>query len=406
MINIKYISKRIMSLLVAGATMISVSSCSNKKDDRPEKIKEYNHAYSIEKYKDIPYLYSIKSYDLEKAKGTIYEMKKIHKSYNIKCTPVDFGKYAGEKDITWEDVRNTINNSKFDEYHKDVLLKGVNNLEKNNFNANLSTLNYNIKNIEIEYADSYQRDGILGEFNCFEHKITLSKKIENQNKYKEVFLHEMLGHGSTDAYLDDSKVYCSIDTPTYVTNTKDNFIGYSLYGEAFTEAMAQIIAITALDKELSEEHQSGYDLDMVELLMLCKDNKCSISDYANYGVNKLIEKMKENGIDNPYNLIAMISYNHESAITANEMEILSEQLMYEYFCERIDDEQNKGKTTEELNKDMQYVFGSYYDYVLTFENNNRDDIVAYNVDYINITRLYEDIGHYAYTNSNMNKIKK
>ena len=405
MININYISKRIVPILVAGTTIISVAGCSSKKENKVEITNTYNNAYSIEKYKDVPYLYSIKSYDTEKAKGTTYEMKKIHKSYDIKCTPIEFEKYTGESNITWEDVRNTINNSKFDEYHKGLLLKGINNLEDNNFNANLSALNYNIKNIEIEYVDSYQRDGILGEFNCFEHKITLAEKIEDSKKYEEVFLHEMLGHGTTDAYLDDSKVYCSIDTPTYVTNTSNKFVGYSLYGEAFTEAMAQIIAITALDNDLCEEYQSGYDLDMVELLMLCKDNKCSLSDYANYGVNKLIEKMKTNGIDNPYSTIAMISYNHESAVLDDQMEILSEQLMYEYFCERISDEQNKGKTIEEINKDMQNVFASYNNYVLTFKNNNHDDIVAYNADYINITRLYEDIGHFAYTNSNMNIIK-
>ena len=332
-------------------------------------------------------------------------MKKVQKSYNTKCTPKEFEKYTNEKNITWSDLKNTVNNSKFDNNHKNILLKGIDNLEKNNFNMNLSVINYNIKNISIEYVDEYHDEDILGEFSCFEHKITLSKNINDQSKYELVFLHEMLGHGMTDAYIDDTKVYCSIDTPTYVTDPDNNFIGYSLYGEAFTESTAQIIAITALDKQLSPEYMSGYDLNMTELLMLCKDNNCEIAEYADNGINYLIKKMKQNKIDNPYDLIAMTTYNLETAEMNMEIKKLSEQIMYEYFCERVSDKKQEGKSLEEINKDIQEIFNYFGEYILV-EIIDNDNIVANNKDYINLTRLYEEIGNYALGNTKSYKYVK
>ena len=85
MINIKYISKRLLPTLVAGITALSTYGCSTK----PQKIDQKNipNTSSLEQYEDMPYLYSIKSYDSEKSKGTPYEMKRIQKSYNTKCTP-------------------------------------------------------------------------------------------------------------------------------------------------------------------------------------------------------------------------------------------------------------------------------------------------------------------------------
>jgi len=405
-INIKYITKRAIPTMVATVTALSAYSCSTKKENsEKEKMNINNSTYTLEQYTDIPYLYNIQSYDSEKAKGTPYEMKKVQKSYNTKCTPKEFEKYTNEKNITWSDLKNTVNNSKFDNNHKNILLKGIDNLEKNNFNMNLSAINYNIKNISIEYVDEYHDEDILGEFSCFEHKITLSKNINDQSKYELVFLHEMLGHGMTDAYIDDTKVYCSIDTPTYVTDPDNNFIGYSLYGEAFTESTAQIIAITALDKQLSPEYMSGYDLNMTELLMLCKDNNCEIAEYADNGINYLIKKMKQNKIDNPYDLIAMTTYNLETAEMNMEIKKLSEQIMYEYFCERVSDKKQEGKSLEEINKDIQEIFNYFGEYILV-EIIDNDNIVANNKDYINLTRLYEEIGNYALGNTKSYKYVK
>ena len=403
MINIKYISKRLLPTLVAGITALSTYGCSTK----PQKIDKKNipNTSSLEQYEDMPYLYSIKSYDSEKSKGTPYEMKKIQKSYNTKCTPKEFEKYINEKNIEWSDIKNTVNNSTFDDFHKNMLLKGINNLEKNNFKMNLSVLNYNLKNINIEYVEDYQNQDILGEFNCFEHKITLLKNIDNEKKYEEVFLHEILGHGMTDAYIDEEKIYCSIDTPTYVTDLNNNFIGYSLYGEAFTEATAQAIAIIALDKQLSQEYLSGYDIIVTELLMICKDNNCEISEYAENGVNYLIKKMKKNKIDDPYNLLAIITYNLETSEMNQKIEILSEQLMYEYFCERISDKQEEGKSIDEINKDIKEIFNYIGEYIF-FMKKNDDIIITDNNDYINLTKLYNEIGNYAIENSQSHKYIK
>ena len=409
MINIKYITKRAIPTMLATVTALNTYSCSakQKNNENTEKTNIIKtDSCTLEQYNDFPNLYKIQSYDYEKAKGTPYEMKGMDKSFDVKCTPKEFEKYTKETNITWSDLKNTVNKSKFDDYHKNILLNGINNLEKNNFNINLSAINYNIKNIDIEFVDNYNDQDLLGEFSCFEHKIKLSKNIYDQKKYEVVFLHEMLGHGMTDAYIDETKIYCSIDTPTYVTNQNNEIIGYSLYGEAFTESTAQIIAITALDKQLVPEYACGYDLNMAELLMICKDNNCEISEYANNGVNYLTTKMKQNKIDNPYDLIAIATYNLESVEMNQEITKPSEQIMYDYFCERVSDKQKEGKTLEEINKDIKTAFNYFGEYILVLRNDNNDEIVAHNNDYINLTRLYNEIGNYALGNNQSHKYVK
>lgn len=395
MINIKYIGKKCLPLLVAGVTAIGASSCSNKNGSKKVKIDTNDtKAYTLEQYTDVPYLYTVKTYDSKKAKNQKYEMKTIKKPYEVKCTPIEFKNYVNEKDVTWDDIKLTIEKSEFDEYHKSLLVRGINNLKKNNFNMDLAVLNYNLKNINIEYVDFYKED-VLGAFDCFEHKIILLKNMENTKKYEIVFLHEMLGHGMTDAYIEESKVYCSLDTPTYVIDENNNFVGFSLYGNAFTEATAQIIALTALDKELCQEYMSGYDLCMVELLMLCKDNNCALDEYANYGIKKLEEKMKKNNIDAPYDILGIVSYNLETSQMKETPNFTSHDIMYDYFFERVTDELDEGTSFEKLNNDIKDIFNYPAEYVSLLANENNEQLVILYNDYINLTGLYNEIGNYA-----------
>lgn len=393
--NLKYsMKKTITPILLAGITGTCIFSCSSKENTK-ENINN-TKAYTLEQNQDLSYIYTVKTYDAEKAKDKEYEMKKIEKSYNTKCVPATFKNYIDKKNITWDDLKNTVEKTNFDEYHKNLLLKGINNLQKNNFNIDLSVINYNLKNIKIEY-DNFDNNNVFGEFSCFEHKIKLSKNIKNKRGYDIVFLHEMLGHGMTDAYIEESKVYCSIDTPTYIIDENNKYIGYSLYGEAFTEATAQIIALTALDYDLCEEYRSGYDLVMAEQLMLCKDNNCELDEYANYGVDILIKKMKKNKIDNPYEIIAMVSHNLEESNFKQKMEISSDEVIYNYFTERIRDEIDSGTSFQELNdKIREALHSSLYNYLIIIEDSyNEEQIIAQGSDFIYLTKLYNDLGKYA-----------
>jgi len=389
-----YLRKRITPILLAGVTGFATFGCSKDEDSKIMDINE-NASYTLEQNSDVPFIYDVTSYNAEEAKNKVYEMGKIHKSYESKCTPIEFKEYISDKEVTWEDLKTTIKNTKFDEYHKNLLLIAISNLEKYNFNMDLSVINYNLKNIKIIYKE-FEDDEISGEFDCFNHTMTMSKNIQGK-KHDIVFLHEILGHGMTDAYIDDAKVYCSIDSPSFIIDNNQKYVGYSLFGEAFTEAMAQIIAITALDKELSEEYMSAYDLTMVELLMLCKDNNCQLHEYANYGVKHLINKMNKKGYEHSYDLIAQTTYNLESSIFNEEMKISSGELMYDYLCSSISNDSEKGYTLEEMNMHMQQVFNYFGEYVLTFKTTNGDEMVAYNKDFINLTALYDDIGSYAYS---------
>lgn len=386
-----YLKNRIAAVLVAGVTGISFVGCTAVKEE-----KEYamgNGSYSVIQDDNSSFQYNVVMYDVDKCKNKEYELSGIHKTYEKKCVPNEFGKYIDSDNITWNDIRDSISNSNFDDYHKNILLKGIGNLEKNNFNMDLSVLNYNLNNISIKYKDEYDKDNILGTFDCFNHEITISNKIDDAEKYELVFLHEMLGHGMTDAYYDESCVYCSIDQPIFVIDENKNYVGNSFFGNAFEESMAQIIAITAIDKQLSTKYMSSYDLSMVELLMLCKDNNCSLVDYANNGVFFLVNKMKHNNIDDPNGIIAMTTYN----LSEEEFNISSEDVMYKYFVEVVDDCYENGKSIKEINNRIADDFNSFNEYVLTY--NGSYDVVLHESDGINLTRLYEDIGNYAFRNS-------
>lgn len=385
--------KKIKSLLVAGATGLTLVGCSKDTDNKKINFND-SKAYTLEQNTSLPFLYTVSSYDASMAKGKVYEMKRILKSYKKKCTPIEFKNYINNGDVTWESLRKTISDSKFDNYHKNLLLNGINNLEMHGFNMDLSVIDYNLKNINIIYKN-FDDDDLLGEFNCFDHTITMDVDAKGE-KYNIVFLHEMLGHGMTDAYIDDSKVYCSIDKPTFVFDG-DNFYGYSLFGEIFTESMAQIIALIANGMRLSDDYRCAYDLTMAELLILCNDNDCSLYDYANKGIDYLVSKMNQNGFKDSYDLISKINYNYESSLSNNRLEFSSYDLMYSYLCDSISRDFEKGFTIDEVNSHISDLFIYCEFYVLPLYDSNNDKIIRFKDDIINMNSLYSDLGRYAYS---------
>ena len=136
MINIKFNKNKmnkIYSMLLAGITGLTLASCSKEENIKSLKAKD-NKAYTIEHNTEVPFLYEVTKYDAIKSKNQPYEMPIITKSYDVKCTPSEFKKYLNEENVTWNDIKTTINNSKFNDYHKKLITEGVNNLEKHNFN--------------------------------------------------------------------------------------------------------------------------------------------------------------------------------------------------------------------------------------------------------------------------------
>jgi hypothetical protein len=382
--------KHITPVLLAGLTGATIVSCSKNNEEETKKFNKNNDAYTLETYEYHPFQYKITKYDSDKCKNQLYEFKNI-KTYDVKCTPEEFKKYLNEENVTWDDVKQTINNSKFDEYHKELLLKGINNLQKNNFNIDLAPINYNLKNTNIKYKSKYEKDDVSGSFDCFNHEITILNNIEDKEKYEIVFLHEMLGHGMTDAYIEDSKIYCSIDQPVYIIDG-ENYMGSSIYGEAFEEATAQIIAITALDKQLSSKYMCAYDMNMIELLMFCEDNNCTIEEYANKGVDYLTKKMNMNNIYDPNGIISVITYNLSES---KNIEVPSQQVLYEYFKEVVDDSYEEGKTFKQINERVSNAFNAANEYVMTNKNANGESFTGLDNDILNLTTLYSDIGAYA-----------
>ena len=143
-----YLKNKIAAVLIAGATGITCVGCTNKNsnvNDVTVYISEETNDFVP--YEDYPFEYKVTKYDCNKYKGTKCYFGDSFKSYDIKCTPIEFKNYFSCTNCTWETIFKAVEESPFDEYHKKLLNNGLINLKNNNFNMDLTVLYYNLKKI-------------------------------------------------------------------------------------------------------------------------------------------------------------------------------------------------------------------------------------------------------------------
>lgn len=372
------LKKTILPIIVSGTLLFS--GCSIEKKDIFEQLEEdgitvetmdINPEYAINRVIKFDNKDVIENYD-------------DAVSFEHLCTPSEFSEYTGEYNLTWNDIRNTLNEIEIDDSIKTILLDGINNLEKKNFNINLAVLNYNLKNLKVEYSDeenlSYCID-ILAEFKFKTQTVVIYDK-ENE-KLDEILVHEILGHGMTIAYIPDKKVYCS--TYISVLNINDDIVEETYIGKSFDEAVVSLITCCATGKKM--DSYFVYINFTYMFLLLCNSNGVNIDDYANYGVEYLINKMKDNNLEYDVNIIELLDFKFNCLLVDNgDSEYTFEDLCDSYLCDIMNNEINTCGNCEVYRNKMHNFINCYKAYLkpdtindltcFVFSNDNTGDYIC------------------------------
>lgn len=262
----------------------------------------------VEPISDDVDLYRIKGVDLRENvyQGIDFTLLEEAK-YTNQCTPGEFNQYLDKKNITYDDVKEVIfNNPNIPDDIKEILLDGVSNLEEKNFNMDLSVLYYNMNRFKIRYVEPGYLGYCIGVYDHISGDMVLDKDIDKmpKDKIKEIIIHESIGHGSTRAYDEEQKLMVDIMDPYLEIDKQGVIRNAGFLGHFGVEGIADAITSVANDKLLDPATES-YLTEVYELTTLCASNGLTVEDYANGGVQVLLDKMKENGIDNPIQLISV-----------------------------------------------------------------------------------------------------
>ena len=308
-----YVGKKLLPWALAISMSTSLTGCIGT----PEKTIDVLANQGITVEKEFKSIYFISDVDVDKIGNNdlgISSSTFIDISFDETCTPEEFGEYIGSSIISWDDILITLENADMPNQLKAILYYGIDNLIASGFDMNLSVLNHNLKNIEIENVDATTINGNAGIFDHINSRVLLDSNLDFNSPFaREVLIHEILGHGMTRAYYNgDEKVICDVAKSMFLINDEGELIESGVFGISSTEGIAEIITVMANGELLSHERAS-YTADTFALIMLCKSVGWTVEDFANKGMESLIDEMKRIGIEDPYYMILSIDINLISA---------------------------------------------------------------------------------------------
>ena len=353
MINIEGIKRIVkkgkMKLMAMSlASTILLTGCVGAKDSIMLRGEELGYGLSkvdTTLYDENINLYTITKHDMQ-SHGEMYYINKY-------CTIKEFGNIVGEVNITWEDIKTTINTISIDDKYKTILLEGVNNLEKELPNVDLEVLNYNLKNlkiIDISNDDNFQNGyEIVGEFDSITHTVYMNY---NDCSLKRTLYHEILGHGLIDGYSEmNGGIRAGLSS--FYTSLSQNFNLDDLYqnqiqvGTIFDEAAAEMIDVIAS----GSKEETYYQVFLTELQLFLISTDTSLTELINKGTNNLLRKMKSNGYKNPVDLIINLEYRKRLLLDGEYFildDYLITDLLSDYLIEILNNMKKKGKNNQEL----------------------------------------------------------
>ena len=313
-INIEKIKKLLKKgkytlLPIALSCSIAFTGCNKNSNKENNSSLEGIPELGIEFYTDHDYRFSdcnlkiIKSapLDFEKNEDYITELDTDITNLTTFCTVQEFSKYVGEENVTWEDINNTLDNIKLEKNIKNILKKGINNLQKNNFNTELGLLNYNLKKLSIEYGD-YKDEKLRGSFNCVTGITKIDNSIVNTAEFEKVIIHEILGHGMTMGYDKNTKISTDCTFQYLLLDDNDNVIHLSSIGTSLIEGIAEIITSRATNKKI-DFYDTEYAVYTQYLELLLKSVNIKEYEFASYGTKYLVDTMIDNGIEDAIDYI-------------------------------------------------------------------------------------------------------
>lgn len=413
--RLKIFKNKILPFILGSTILSTMSSCTISKSiiDKLE-----DNGINIEVINEYPgsNIYKITSYSIDgmnkfSTKNVINDYIETV-NYDVICTPSEFSKYTGEYDLTWDDIRNTLDNTDLEDEYKSIILDGLNHLEEKEFNMDLAALNYNLKNLKIEYKDSFDEvlmGDIVAKFNADSQSIEINNNYIDTPYFKRTLIHELLGHGMTNAYYineDGLKVYCKTSMYSCIIED-DKYKGKYMLGNSLEEALAEFISYYATGEKMMYD-DTMYITSEYGLLLLCESNGIKIGDYANKGIEYLINKMKDNNLGHQINYIKCLDdkFNH-IAFFNSDTNYKLEDVTVSYLFSLIDNSINKNKSIDFIKDDMHKLVNCYKPYIIPFKDEENDLTIIpiytdFYSDYIAVENLeyYIDdyLSYYTYGN--------
>lgn len=342
--------------------------------------------------------YNVKAFDKYTSSRQIISFDS-EREYNIICSPSEFGKYIGEENITWADIKDTLNNLNIDSKFKSMLLNGINNMEQKGFSVNLPVLNYNLKDLKIIVVNGQldMHETAAAVFDPVTKTVTIEKSEMEKESFEHVFFHEVFGHGMTIAYISDKKIFCTNTIYTCLIKN-DKYYGKYIMGKSLDESTADIISFYASNKKV-DGADSGYAFLEYVFLMMLKSNNIKFSEYAGKGCKFLIDKMKQNGLSNQIDLITQLDLKLNNCVFSNSnINHTMNDLIYEYMRALADNYKTSGMADNDIIDNMNSVVDCYNSYLmpiccdrgLFFDIGNDsyyeymflDDLKRYNTEYV------------------------
>jgi len=356
-------------------------------------------------------LYKVEEFDACSSSGEYYHATKYD-------TIKKFGSIVGEENVTWNDIKETIKSRDFKDNYKDILLEGVNNLEKKLPNINLEVLNYNLKNINFE--NRIEKDENLSEeytigglFDSISHSIY----INDSDDLRYTLYHEVLGHALTGAYTDlnggAKTSFSDFYTVLYNSNfeTSDITSNAIELGLVFDEATAEIIAVLASGEKIysiKNGVDGPYDIYIAALQLILTSTNTSFTDFVNNGTESILKKMKNAGCESPINYLMDLENRKQlyqmGDYFCSEEDLLSDQFTY-YLLQILIDKYNKGMSVDEVvnfgykcvDSINDYVIPTTFDgeYGVSWSNNLISEFIGYDQIKYQIENAFEGVKSYS-----------
>lgn len=295
-------------------------------------------------------------------------------SFDKCCTVGEFKKYINSSDVTWNDVKESLKtNNNIEDDIKQIVLKGIENLEKNGFDIDLSVLNYNFKNLKLEYIakDTELPMEVMAKFEPAEHTIYINPNTATDPLFESVVIHEILGHGSNITYLDsDGGIYCSTTIGNAIIEDQGVLLGTVVLGKAFEEGLAEYIRYLATNEKI-DVNETSYSVPLYYLLMMCRSSNTSIIDYTNNGVEYLIEKMQQEKLGSVSHFIELLDIKFNYLTLGNmDTEWSYNDTMYQYLIIYINKLISEGKNKGDIVNTVNNLCNCYKKYLVPINVDN------------------------------------
>jgi len=244
------------------------------------------------------------------------------KGYNVEVLPGGLLKLNGDSDeviagsiheiedrlgpaVNYSDVIETIrqNNNIKDEY-KEILIEGINNLEKNGLDLDLRILNYNMNRLNIqemsrsEIQETTGYDNVVAFYRMQDGTAVISNDADPEVAAKKQvsILHEILGHGMTEATFPDGSMRVSkIFTMNVVGEGNQRTLAPNMVGMGIGEGIADTITYYALDKN----YDVTYDSEVFQLEFIRNLLDIDFSETIDNGATGIVNTMGYFGFEKP-----------------------------------------------------------------------------------------------------------